>query len=125
MKAKRSRDQGGSEPSKSDAEGVHLGEAVEPKPKHAARLPEYGETFRRSLEKFDNRIVANAITLAGKIAAADPHAWRGVRKLRGRPDTLRQKVGRNHRLLFKATSDSIVMVDLIDRRDLDDWIRRG
>lgn len=105
-----------------DREEAQLGDLVEPG--HSPRLPDYLDAFRQSLKKFDQRTVAGAITLAGKLAAADPAAWQGVRKLRGKPDTLRQKVGRHHRLLFKLGHDSLEVVELIHRRDLDRWIAR-
>lgn len=100
-----------------------LGESVEPE--QAVRLPEFADSFRGALKNFDARITANAVALTGRLSAGDPHAWRGVRKLKMRPDFLRQKVGRQHRMIFRSKSDALEFVALIDRRDLESWLRRG
>ncbi|MEZ5304539.1 MAG: hypothetical protein R3F11_28420 [Verrucomicrobiales bacterium] len=54
-----------------------------------------------------------------------PNAWAGVRRLKSRPDCLRQRVGRDLRLIFKVDAEAVEFVDLIRRRDLEAWLRKG
>jgi len=107
----------------SAGEEMFLGGNVEPL--QAVRVPEFGEDIRRALDTFDPRVATAAVTLAGRLAAGDSHAWRGVRQLRMRPDVLRQKVGRRHRLFFQSNSTTLAIIDLIDRRDLEACLRRA
>jgi mRNA-degrading endonuclease RelE of RelBE toxin-antitoxin system len=87
------------------------------------RIPEYTPAFRDALRKHPQQASAAAITAAGRLAAGDPSIWKTVRALKLRPGTLRVRVAGDYRLLFEIESpDTLRVVDLILRRDLDRWL---
>ena len=47
----------------------------------------------------------------------------GVVRLKDCPETLRARVGIDHRLLFRLQPDCVQVVDLINRRDLEKRIK--
>ena len=61
--------------------------------------------------------------LCGRLAAGDPSAFSGVVRLKAAPDVLRVRVGQDHRMLFRMLPDTLQIVDLINRRDLEKRIR--
>ncbi len=90
------------------------------------RIPEYSKTFREALHHQPRQAAAAAITAAGRLAAGDPSIWRTVRALRVRPGTLRVRIAGDYRLLFETgPADSLHIIDLILRRDLDRWLAGG
>jgi hypothetical protein len=61
--------------------------------------------------------------MIGRLAAGELDAFSGVLRLKACPETYRQRIGASHRLLFRLTPDRLIVVDLIDRRDLDRRIK--
>ncbi len=123
LKSKPRRGREEERPTEAETEDAMLGESVAPL--RSVRIPEFGDGFRRAGKRINERVVAGAVALAGRLAAGDEDAWRGTRKLKVFPEILRQKVARDFRLLFRVSSDAIDVVDLIDRKDLEGWIRRA
>jgi hypothetical protein len=87
------------------------------------RLPEYSSAFRESLRKHPRQAAAAALTAVGRLAGGDPSLWKTVRALKLRPGTLRVRIAGDYRLLFETgPADTLHLVDLILRRDLDRWL---
>jgi hypothetical protein len=61
--------------------------------------------------------------MIGRLAGGDPAAFVGVVQLRDCPVVLRQRIGSEHRLLFRLLPDRVQVVDFINRRDLDRKIK--
>ena len=87
------------------------------------RLPEFPRKFQQTLESFPRHVARNALAMIGGLAGGDLDAFTGVLRLKACPETYRQRIGINHRLLFRFTADRLVVIDLIDRRDLDRRIK--
>ena len=58
------------------------------------------------------------------LAAGEPAAFTGIVRLKDCPDTLRARIGIDHRLLFRMLPDSVQVVDLINRKDLESRIKQ-
>ena len=90
------------------------------------RIPEFGKAFRNALHQHPRQASAAAISAAGRLAAGDPSIWKTVRALRMRPGTLRVRIAGEYRLLFETgPGDTLHLIDLILRRDLDRWLAGG
>ncbi|HUF63469.1 MAG TPA: SEC-C metal-binding domain-containing protein [Verrucomicrobiales bacterium] len=83
------------------------------------RLPVFPSRFRRTLEHLPAHVGAAAMEMIGRLAAGHPAAFHGVRKIRLKPNLLRQRVAASYRLLFEVNSDALQVVDLVHRRDLE------
>lgn len=51
------------------------------------------------------------------------HSFVGIVALRARLHTLRLRVGSDHRLIFRLHPAALEVVELINRRDLDRWVK--
>jgi hypothetical protein len=87
--------------------------------KQPLRLLEFPKKFYETLTALPAQVSRSALILLGRLAAGEPSAFVGIVALRGRPDTLRVRVGSDHRLLLRLHSTTLEVVDLINRRDLD------
>ena len=87
------------------------------------RLIEVPKKFHHTLGRFPKQIARGTMTLLGRLAAGEPDAFQGVVRLKQRPDTLRARIGIDHRLLFRLETDAIHVVDLIPRQDLERRIK--
>jgi hypothetical protein len=63
------------------------------------------------------------VVLASRIAAGDELALRGTKRLERDRELLRQRVGREHRLIFRLHEQELEAVDLVPRKDLERTIR--
>ena len=70
-----------------------------------------------------NQVGRAAMMLCGRLATGDPSVFSGVVRLKLAPDVLRVRVGLDHRMLFRLLPDTVEIVDLINRRDLEKRIR--
>jgi hypothetical protein len=87
--------------------------------KQPLRLLDYPKKFHETLTSLPSQVSRAAQILLGRLAAGEPSAFVGIVALRARPDTLRVRVGSDHRLLFRLHATTLEVVDLINRRDLD------
>ncbi len=87
------------------------------------RIPVFGKRFRSSLEKAPETARRRAILVASRIAAGDPSALRGACRLQSDRELYRQRVGREHRLLFRLQEEELEAVELAPRRELERAIR--
>jgi hypothetical protein len=91
--------------------------------RQALRIPEYSAAFSDSLRNHPRQAAAAALTATARLAAGDPSIWKTVRALKLRPGTLRVRIAGDYRLLFETgPADTLHLVDLILRRDLDRWL---
>jgi hypothetical protein len=89
----------------------------------AIRIPNFSERFRRSIESHSSPITASALRLIGRLAAGDASAFAGSKRLQANHSIMRQRIGIKHRLLFSLKGESLDIIDLIDRKDLEKAIR--
>jgi hypothetical protein len=87
------------------------------------RVPVFSKRFRSSASTLPDPVRRRAVILAGRIAAGDEAAFRGTRRLRLDRDLYRQRVGREHRLIFRVHAQELEAVDLVPRKDLERAIR--
>ena len=87
------------------------------------RIPVFSRRFRSSSEALSDPIRRRAVILTSRIAAGDENAFRGTRRLRRDRDLYRQRVGREHRLIFRMHAQELEAVDLVPRKDLERTIR--
>lgn len=88
------------------------------------RLPVFPPRFKHTLESFPDNVARGALTLIGRLAAGDPSAFVGMRRLRVRRDVCRVRVGGSHRLFLRLEPGEIQVLDLIDRRDFERWLKK-
>jgi regulator of replication initiation timing len=87
------------------------------------RVPVFSKRFRSSASAAPDAVRRRAVILASRIAAGDEAAFRGTRRLRLDRDLYRQRVGREHRLIFRMHALELEAVDLVPRKDLERTIR--
>jgi hypothetical protein len=63
------------------------------------------------------------VTVASRIAAGDENAFRGTRRLKVSRDLFRQRIGRDHRLIFRMSPGELEAVDVVPRKELERTIR--
>jgi hypothetical protein len=69
--------------------------------------------------------VAKALQATTAFAAREDSVLRQAKKLESIPDMFRIRIGRNYRLVVRQTTQqSLEVLDLIPRGQLENWIRR-
>lgn len=104
-----------------DAEDEHLGEEVSQT--QPVRLIEFPKKFQDTLCSLPRQVSRGALELLGRLAGGEASAYAGVVRLKALPDTLRARIGIDHRLLFRLLPECVQVVDLINRRDLERRIK--
>ena len=61
--------------------------------------------------------------MLGRLAAGEASAFVGAIRLKACPSIMRQRIGIDHRLLFRLLPDRVQVVDLIPRQDLERRIK--
>ena len=120
-----------SSPARPDAEGAGPEEedddaAAEPADTGVAlafRIPVFSRRFRASLEGLPDPVRRRAVILASRIASGDEAALRGTKRLRLDRELYRQRVGREHRMIFRLHERELEAIDLVPRKDLERTIR--
>ena len=87
------------------------------------RILEFPKKFLASIEPLPPTTVRNAMALLGRLAAGDETAFTGIKRLKANREIHRQRMGSDHRLLFRLHSDRLEVVALINRRDLERKIK--
>ena len=87
------------------------------------RIPVFSRRFRSSADRLPDPVRRRAVIVTGRIAAGDESAFRGTRRLRLGHDLYRQRVGREHRLIFRMHAQELEAIDLVPRKDLERTIR--
>ncbi len=88
------------------------------------RVPEWSPRSRKSLAALPGSIAQQAIVLAAQLAVGDPLARRGAKKLEGFENLRRARVGIHYRLLYVLHDDTLEVVDVLARENLDSHLGR-
>lgn len=86
--------------------------------KRPLRVPVFGDGVKKHLDDLPVDIAAAAVTCAAALAAGAEPTWHEVKRLKRAPDAFSARVGIHHRLLFRARTDTIEVIDVVHRRDL-------
>lgn len=106
-----------------DSERDHL-EPVPERVRVRVCLPVFADGFAEALERVPDNLAAQAVIMAGRLAAGDKHAWNGCRLLKQTQGVMRQRLGRSHRLFFRCHERTLEFIDLIQRQDFETWVRK-
>jgi hypothetical protein len=87
------------------------------------RLPASSKRFVEHFSNLPRPVARSVMLLVGRLAAGEPSAFAGVKRLRALPEVYRQRVAGDYRLLFRLRPDALELVDLVNRRDLDRCIK--
>lgn len=87
------------------------------------RLIEYPRNFQQTLASVPRHVARGALSMLGKLAAGELAAFVGAVRLKACPSITRQRIGIDHRLLFRLLPDCVQVVDLIPRQDLERRIK--
>ena len=98
--------------------------AEEPQTTHPVRIPVFPTKFLDRLAGFPLPVKRATLRLVGKLAAGDADAFRGSRRLKISHESLRQRVGIGHRLLFRADEDTLQLLDLVNRQDFERSVKK-
>jgi len=90
---------------------------------HPLRLIEFPRNFNKRLSEFPHHIARAAMVMLGRLAGGDLAAFSGAKRLKSRPNVVRQRVGIDFRLLFRLLPDRIQVIDLITRQDFERKIK--
>ena len=101
----------------SSAEEALLGDAIDGS--QPIRIPIFPKRFLVRLQRFPINIRRETMRVVGDMAAGYKHAWAGACKLETRPEFIRQKVKRNHRIFLKEGDGTLEVIDLVDRKDFE------
>jgi hypothetical protein len=119
--AERSRLESAGDPEADDEDSLLLPQ--EDEGNHPLRLIEFPRNFLERLNEFPHHVARGAMTVLGRMAGGDPAAFSGAKRLKSAPTVMRQRVGIDFRLLYRLLSDSIQVIDLIPRQDLERRIK--
>jgi hypothetical protein len=87
------------------------------------RLPVWSKRFVEHFSAVPRTVARSVMMLVGRLAAGEPPAFAGVKRLRALPQVYRQRVAGDYRLLFQLRVDALELVDLVNRKDLDRCIK--
>jgi hypothetical protein len=87
------------------------------------RVPAFPGRFSQTLESFPGNVSRSVMTLIGRLAAGEPAAFVGMRRLRVRHEICRVRLAGDYRLLFKLQPGKLDILDLINRRDFEKWLK--
>jgi hypothetical protein len=91
---------------------------------HPFRIPELKEGFLRSLRSLPDPAARTALRLVGRLAAGDPAAFSGQMHLEHNRKYRRVRAGSDYRLIFVVAGDIIQIVDIVNRRELNRFVKR-
>jgi len=88
------------------------------------RVPRFSAYFEEALGALPQAVSRAALRLIGRLSAGDVSAFQGVKRLKLNHEISRQQVGLHHRLLFHLGSDTLEVLALIKRKDLEREVRK-
>ncbi len=97
--------------------------AEEQTPLQPLRMPVFPGRFAQTLDALPDNVARSVMVLIGELAAGEPAAFVGMRRLRVRHEICRVRVAADYRLLFKLTTGKLEILDLINRRDFEKWLK--
>lgn len=97
-----------------------------PAGERAPLVPVFADAAARALRALDPPTARLALRVVHRLAAGDPGAWSGAKRLQKVRDLASARVGIHHRLLFRPRPEQseLELVDLIHRRELEATLRR-
>lgn len=104
------------------AEDAHLLPA-EPGINHPVRVPSFPRHFHDILHHIPRHTARLALETVGRLCGGESSAFHGVVRLKAIPSVHRVRLGIDYRLLFKLSGETLEVVDLISRQDLEKRIR--
>ena len=110
----------------SDADADHEEELLLPQDaegQHPLRLIEFPRDFHERFREFPHHVSRAAMVMLGRLAGGDSAAFSGAKRLKSRPNIVRQRIGIDFRLLFRLLPDRIQVIDLIPRQDFERKIK--
>ena len=87
------------------------------------RVIEFPRNFQQTLAAVPRHVARGALSMLGRLAGGEPAAFVGAVRLKACPSITRQRIGIDHRLLFRLLPDRVQVVDLIPRQDLERRIK--
>jgi hypothetical protein len=90
---------------------------------HPVRLIEFPRNFHERLGEFPHHVARASMVMLGRLAGGDSAAFSGAKRLKSRPNVVRQRIGIDFRLLFRLLPDRIQVIDLIPRQDMERRIK--
>jgi len=90
---------------------------------HPLRLIEFPRNFHERLNDFPHHVARAAMVMLGRLAGGDSAAFNGAKRLKSRPNVVRQRIGIDFRVLFRLLPDRIQVIDLIPRQDFERKIK--
>ena len=88
-------------------------------------VPEYAPAFLKACELMPSPVVAKALRSLASFAAHDETIWRQTRGIERLADVYRIRIDLSHRLLIKWKENvELKALDLILRKDLENWIKQ-
>lgn len=107
------------------AEDTEPGTATEGPPAGRAMLPAgWHPTAEAALEKMPAPVARRTMLLATELAAGEPSAWNGVKRLEApSAPVLSARAGIHHRILFRVSGERLEVLRVVHRKDLESTIR--
>ena len=87
------------------------------------RVPAFPQRFSKTLAALPRHVARSALKLIGQLAAGEPAAFAGMRRLRVRHEICRVRLAADYRLLFTPHADRLEVLDLIIRKDFEKWLK--
>ena len=87
------------------------------------RFPVLTKRFRASLHHIPDPTKRRTVVLVSRIAAGDPAAIRGTRRLEVDRTIWRRRVGRDYRMLFRLTDEELEVLDIVHRQGFERAVR--
>ena len=88
------------------------------------RMPTFDTAFTKALGERPDHVQRAAVELVGRLAAGRGEAWHNARPLRGMREIWRVRLGRSYRMIFLPGEDTLRMIDLVHRQDLERRIKQ-
>jgi SEC-C motif len=95
----------------------------EPGTTQPVRIPSLPRHFHSTLQILPRSTARHAMETIGRLCGGEATAFHGVVRLKAVTSVFRIRIGQDYRLLFRLTGDTLEVVDLINRRDLEKRIR--
>ncbi len=99
-------------------EAEEAGEQVQVSGHQPVRLIEFPKKFREGLAEFPQPVGRAVLQHLGRIASGEPTAFMGLTKLHDCGNVLRLRVAGDYRLLLRLEPESVRVIDVVNRRDL-------
>jgi hypothetical protein len=88
-------------------------------------VPVYAPNATKGIANAPPKVAREAVVLSAQLAAGDPAAWRGCKRLlKPSPPVWSARCGIHHRLLFRPGDGRLDVLELIARKDLEMILKR-